>query len=140
MEAEHTQQEPPISKSTSATAVTYFGSHEERNQRENNQAFADVYEVMQCVSYSFRAVVIMLNCINLKQQPAVVYENICGQSHINYTLYYTAWIQNMLHFIPQHVTLMSFLLRGERGRRGLMWRQKKSNKSSPALSLPVQLQ
>ena len=139
MEAEHTQQEPAISESTSATAVTYFGSHEE-NQRENNQVFADVYEVMQCVSYSFRAVVIMLNCINLKQQPAVVYENICGQSHINYTLYYTARIQNMLHFNPQHITLRSFLLRGERGRQRLMWRQKKANRSHPALSLPVQLQ
>ena len=80
MEAKQIQQEPAISESTSATDVTYFGS-QEGNQRENNQAFADVYEVIYIHSE-----LKMLNCINLMQQPAVVYENICGQLLMNYTI------------------------------------------------------
>ena len=49
VEVEQTQQQPAVAETFAPTSVTNFGNHELSNDRENNHAFFNEYEVNVCV-------------------------------------------------------------------------------------------
>ena len=49
VEVEQAQQQPAVAETFTPTSVTNFGNHVVRNDRENNQAFINEYEVNLCV-------------------------------------------------------------------------------------------